>query len=199
MDQAVSTDAVKKERDEWVRAIDRLCLEWKRRSQAESENVYEVVRAPADGGAGGEEDRDRGRARAEDVKEPVTAGGPNDDGPLSSPPPPLPLPLSVPKSPGPVPSFAMVPQPPPPPPPPPLMALPMVPPKSKTRPLSKRTKAFHWDVVSQDKVILLLLILLPLLLSNLLIKIHNSHTDNSGPNSPYPVPCMRGPYILAKA
>ncbi|XP_061114738.1 uncharacterized protein LOC133139304 [Conger conger] len=42
MDQAKSTDAIGKERDEWVRAVDRLCLEWKRRSQVESRSVYEM-------------------------------------------------------------------------------------------------------------------------------------------------------------
>ncbi|XP_035238131.1 uncharacterized protein LOC118208000 [Anguilla anguilla] len=81
-DQVKSTDAVKKERDEWVRAIDRLCLEWKRRSQADSLSVYEVIQQPAGRGSSGEgvlgrrrtEDEGRGR-RGEGVGRGHGAGG----------------------------------------------------------------------------------------------------------------------------
>ncbi|KAJ8265590.1 hypothetical protein COCON_G00146890 [Conger conger] len=159
MDQAKSTDAIGKERDEWVRAVDRLCLEWKRRSQVESRSVYEVIRGPA---AGGEEDpgrrggEDRGRGRVEDGEETVPGRCSDDDGPSSPlpppppPPPQTPPPQFTPPSPGPmpVPNFAMVTLPPPPPP----MPLPLLSSKSGKGSLSKKTKAFHWDLISQDRM-----------------------------------------------
>ncbi|KAJ8369838.1 hypothetical protein SKAU_G00098660 [Synaphobranchus kaupii] len=150
-DQVKSTDAVKKERDDWVREIDRLCLEWKRRSQTESQNIYEVVPEPAvwrgggeDGGKGHSEDggrrrsEDAGRRRSEDA---VPGGCSDGDGPLF---PPAPL---VPKPAGPALHFATGP-----PPPPPPMAPPLLPSKFSIKPLSKRTKAFHWDLIPQDKM-----------------------------------------------
>ncbi|KAI1897115.1 hypothetical protein AGOR_G00079800 [Albula goreensis] len=154
-EQAKSTDAIKSERDEWVQAIDRLCLEWKRRSQTESQNVYECIGAPlrtATGGAavgigvgGG-----RGRETERGVAFPagVTVGGESSDEDVPEPKPTsLPAPPLSPRPAGPFPQFAMAP-----PRPPMAPAPPPLPSKFPMKPTSKRTKAFHWDLVAQDKI-----------------------------------------------
>ncbi|KAJ8258130.1 hypothetical protein GJAV_G00193480 [Gymnothorax javanicus] len=154
-DQAKSTDAIKKERDAWVRAIDRLCLQWKRQSQAESQNIYEVVQLPTDCRAGGAEEQGSGRMQNRESGPAQYQGkghemGPEPEenfdedrlptSPPTSPPPVLPKPIR------PTPNLPIMPPPPPALPPPPL------PSKTSTNTLSRRTKAFHWDRVPQDKI-----------------------------------------------
>ncbi|KAG9339240.1 hypothetical protein JZ751_023936 [Albula glossodonta] len=158
-EQAKSTDAIKSERDEWVQAIDRLCLEWKRRSQIESQNVYECIGAPLrTGGAGATGGTavgigvggGRGRETERGVAFPagVTVSGESSDEDVPVPKPAsLPAPPLSPRPAGPFPQFAMAP-----PPPPMAPAPPPLPSKFPMKPTSKRTKAFHWDLVAQDKV-----------------------------------------------
>ncbi|KAG7472064.1 hypothetical protein MATL_G00104550 [Megalops atlanticus] len=158
-DQAKSTEAIRQERDEWVQAIDRLCLEWKRKSQSEGQNVYECIREPGAWGGSGEARGERGSMvlPTGDARPEESSDEDKSEAKPLSPPAPLtpkpttPVPVLVPVVPSPVPvpvpQFAMIP------PPPPLApAPPPLPSKINANPRSMRTKAFHWDVVSQDKM-----------------------------------------------
>ncbi|MGH0163469.1 UNVERIFIED_CONTAM: hypothetical protein FKN15_050061 [Acipenser sinensis] len=163
--QFKSTEEIKKERDEWVLAIDKFCLHWKRKSQfkPEDDGIYSVIQ----------------KSRVMDIKdqvaekEPVSPVSGNTHPPLPTSPsepnaanavfpqtpsstqlPPSKLAQTVFQAPSPK-SPATVPPPPegvktpsvlaPPPPPPPSLSL-------QSKSISTRTKAFHWDLLSQDKI-----------------------------------------------
>ncbi|MGH0166798.1 UNVERIFIED_CONTAM: hypothetical protein FKN15_066033, partial [Acipenser sinensis] len=163
--QFKSTEEIKKERDEWVLAIDKFCLHWKRKSQfkPEDDGIYSVIQ----------------KSRVMDIKdqvaekEPVSPVSGNTPPPLPTSPsepnaanavfpqtpsstqlPPSKLAQTVFQAPSPK-SPATVPPPPegvktpsvpaPPPPPPPSLSL-------QSKSISTRTKAFHWDLLSQDKI-----------------------------------------------
>ncbi|XP_033905721.3 uncharacterized protein LOC117429890 isoform X2 [Acipenser ruthenus] len=163
--QFKSTEEIKKERDEWVLAIDKFCLHWKRKSQfkPEDDGIYSVIQ----------------ESRVMDIKdqvaekEPVSPVSGNTPPPLQTSPsepnaakavfpqtpsstqlPPSKLAQTVFQAPSPK-SPATVPPPPecvktpsvpaPPPPPPPSLSL-------QSKSISTRTKAFHWDLLSQDKI-----------------------------------------------
>ncbi|XP_029520959.2 protein diaphanous homolog 1 [Oncorhynchus nerka] len=190
-----STEAIQKERDAWVQAIDELCLNWKRTSQ--SEHFYEETRAlriydnvkdileenkSIDGqGLRGTDlvsSADNLSAGEKIESKPPTSPLPKPCSPvklLVNVPfpgpvlPPAPAPDSVPGLalvPGfvpvpvlapvldpvlvpatvPVPIPSMVPAPP---------FIPMPPPlpfKPSRKPLTERTRAFHWDEVGSDKI-----------------------------------------------
>ncbi|XP_034761772.2 uncharacterized protein LOC117412189 isoform X1 [Acipenser ruthenus] len=166
--QFKSTEEIKKERDEWVLAIDKFCLHWKRKSQfkPEDDGIYSVIQ----------------ESRVMDIKdqvaekEPVSPVSGNTPPPLQTSPsepnaanavfpqtpsstqlPPSKLAQTVfqapsPKSPATVPpppecvTTPSIPAPPPPPPPPPPSL------SLQSKSISTRTKAFHWDLLSQDKI-----------------------------------------------
>ncbi|RXM93980.1 Formin-H [Acipenser ruthenus] len=166
--QFKSTEEIKKERDEWVLAIDKFCLHWKRKSQfkPEDDGLYSVIQ----------------ESRVMDIKdqvaekEPVSPVSGNTPPPLQTSPsepnaanavfpqtpsstqlPPSKLAQTVfqapsPKSPATVPpppecvTTPSIPAPPPPPPPPPPSL------SLQSKSISTRTKAFHWDLLSQDKL-----------------------------------------------
>ncbi|MBN3319555.1 FH13 protein, partial [Atractosteus spatula] len=101
-----STEAIRMDRNEWVQAIDKFCLDWKRKSQSE-DNIRKFT--------------------------PALVGSF--------------IPPSSPNAPVPIPGFAMNP-----PPPPPVPAPPPLHNRFNAKPTSKRTKAFHWDLVSQERI-----------------------------------------------
>ncbi|XP_048872202.1 formin-F [Brienomyrus brachyistius] len=135
MDEMKGADAVMIERDKWVQDIARQCMAWKRCSQSENQTIYETI--------------------VEAMSSPFTllveeaeCVGSFDEDTLTLPPaPPSPKPCASPKPPVLVPVFPM-----PPPPPPTAPAPPPLPSKSSSKPISKRTKAFHWDPINQDKL-----------------------------------------------
>ncbi|MCI4387614.1 hypothetical protein PGIGA_G00076260 [Pangasianodon gigas] len=181
VDGQMSTEVIRSERDAWVKAINKLCMDWKRKSQ--SEHVYEeltesskiaetIKECQSEGERETETDRmqnnhesvlvpplPRPRLYAaksvplllpEPVLEPVClpALGPEQVPELKLPSTPVksPEPEPVPQLATvtlPVPTSAPTPAPPMPPP---------LPKKSKPKTLTERTKAFHWDVIMQDKI-----------------------------------------------
>ncbi|XP_067096585.1 uncharacterized protein [Osmerus mordax] len=228
-----SAEAVQTERDEWVLAIDNLCLEWKRKSQSKPMNedraakqVYDSSGDTDERSTGSEaasnfssdgdlsrsgEERDQSRpmalfgrrgsntlqipASTSDAPSPSSTN-PSYALPVSSSSPHTPTtpvvtnglvptspgPVLVPTSPGPVliptppgpvliptpPGPVLIPTPPGPvliptppvrllpsreaPPPPNIPLPPPLPSKLVFKPSSERTKAFHWDLVSSDKI-----------------------------------------------
>nr|XP_015220046.1 PREDICTED: formin-like protein 13 isoform X1 [Lepisosteus oculatus] len=172
-----STEAIKMDRNEWVQAIDKFCLDWKRKSQSEDNSIYEVIRMPEiQENKEIEQDRkknDEEEKVAEETKPAVLqlegkrASGESDVAQASTPHPPSPplfppvpavrkftpalvssfTPLPSPNAPMPIPGFAMNP-----PPPPPVPAPPPLHNRLNAKPTSKRTKAFHWDLVSQERI-----------------------------------------------
>lgn len=179
----MSTEVIQSERDAWVKAISKLCMDWKQKSQ--SEHVYEELSGSAKIAESVKE------SQSETEREPETDKVQNNHEPvLVSPIPrprvvalnvavPLPGPvlepvclpalapeqvpeLKLPSTPvktaepelvpqlgtvtSPVSTSALAPAPPMPPP---------LPKKSKPKTLTERTKAFHWDVITQDKVLYL--------------------------------------------
>ncbi|XP_041700986.1 protein diaphanous homolog 1-like [Coregonus clupeaformis] len=194
-----STEAIQKERDAWVQVIDKLCLDWKRRSQSEHfyeenkalriyDNVKDILEA--------NKSTDRQGLRGTDLvssadnlsagekieSKPPTSPLPKPSspvkllvnvpfpGPVLSPAPapgsvpgpalvpglvpvpvhipvlapvldPVPVPTTVPVPiPSVVPALPFIPMPPP------------LPFKPSRKPLTERTKAFHWDEVGSDKI-----------------------------------------------
>ncbi|MGH0183897.1 UNVERIFIED_CONTAM: hypothetical protein FKN15_018952 [Acipenser sinensis] len=163
--QFKSTEEIKKERDEWVLAIDKFCLHWKCKSQfkPEDDGIYSVIQ----------------ESRVMDIKDQVAEKEPGS--PVNgNTPPPLPTSPSEPnaanavfpqtpsstqlppsklaqtafQAPSPKPPATVPPLPEcvktpsvpaPPPPPPPSLSL-------QSKSISTRTKAFHWDLLSQDKI-----------------------------------------------
>ncbi|KAF7696118.1 formin-like protein 16 isoform X1 [Silurus meridionalis] len=175
----MSPEVIRSERDAWVQAIDSLCMEWKHKSQ--HENVYEELSESGkiletikehQSESEREPETDRVQNDCESVlvkplprhhmKVPVLLPGPI-IAPVQLPdlkPEQVPeirqLSIQV-KMPGPEPepqlatvtssvSTSGLTPPPPPPLPPPL------PINNKPKTLTERTKAFHWDVISQDKL-----------------------------------------------
>ncbi|KAB5546511.1 hypothetical protein PHYPO_G00072940 [Pangasianodon hypophthalmus] len=181
VDGQMSTEVIRSERDAWVKAINKLCMDWKHKSQ--SEHVYEeltesskIAETSKECQSEGERERETDRMQnnqesvlvpplprprlyaaksvplllPEPVLEPVClpALGPEQV-------PELKLPSTSVKNPEaepvpqlatvtlPVPTSASTPAPPMPPP---------LPKKSKPKTLTERTKAFHWDVIVQDKI-----------------------------------------------
>ncbi|KAJ8016946.1 hypothetical protein DPEC_G00012630 [Dallia pectoralis] len=143
-----STEAIQKERDSWVQAIDKLCLDWKRRSQ--SEHFYEDPRTITiyDYVKNISEEKNSPELTKTDV---VTAADYVPFGETESQPPNVLTPCSRVRAP---PSIAMAPSlsssgiPAPPP-------IPLAPPllfKLSSKCPAMRTKAFHWDEVSKDKI-----------------------------------------------
>ncbi|XP_018615910.2 formin-like protein 13 [Scleropages formosus] len=153
--QTNSTEAIAAERDEWVRAIDELCLVWKHRLQAENQSLYEIIPEPGGTNKSGEVGK---RSPSPQAQEAQLASSPDEDRdraippvPTARSPPPAylsPKPCDHPKSALLVPVFPGLPLPiaPPVPAPPPL------PSRLNVTPTSRKTKAFHWDVVAHDKV-----------------------------------------------
>ncbi|KAL4623748.1 formin-like protein 13 [Arapaima gigas] len=148
--QTTSTEAIATERDAWVQAIDELCLVWRRQVQAENQSLYEVI---AEAG-GFDRDEEVGRRTPfPQVQDAQRQRMPAEDRGRTTPPLPvphspqaeplLPKPTDLPKSP----LFL------PPLPPPLVPAPPPLPRKLNFTQPSKRTKAFHWDVVSHEKVV----------------------------------------------
>lgn len=169
----MSSEAIRSERDAWVKAINKLCIDWKHKCQ--SENVYEELTESAAIA------RPIKECQSESETEPESAMVQNNHGSALVPPLPrprisaAPVPLLGPELepaylpalgpeklrlpstpmktpvPGPVTHLpditSLIPAPPMPPP------LPM---KATQNPVTKKTKAFHWDVIIQDKVLYLL-------------------------------------------
>ncbi|KAL0157675.1 hypothetical protein M9458_045751, partial [Cirrhinus mrigala] len=174
----MTQEAITNERDAWVTAIKQLCMDWKRKSQLEhlyeapekehtdvteseskTQNNHVPIAAPPVPPASQNvpshfptapepetifleaseaEPKPIPTAQSGAVRKPdrTPSAGPVTSPAATSPapfvlPPPLPVPSAVP---GPVPPAPL---------PPPM---PM-----KSKPLSERTKAFHWDLVAQDK------------------------------------------------
>ncbi|KAM9445963.1 uncharacterized protein Hap1MRO34_024664 [Clarias gariepinus] len=167
-----SGEDVRSERDAWVEAIDVLCMDWKSKSQ--SEHVYEELRSCAKIAQSMNECRTKeerepeadrmqqnsGSALVQPIPRPRVST-PNAPVPLPRAPPvlePVPelkLPSTLVKTaePEPIPQLAAVISPmftsaliPSPPLPPPL------PRKTMTKTVTERTKAFHWDIIMQDKI-----------------------------------------------
>lgn len=181
----MNSEVIRNERDDWVRAINKLCMDWKRKSQ----HVYEELRESAKSEGAIEE------CQSEYEREAETDRVQDNNGSIEGPPltrpsvlavnvsAPLPEPMLEPvyftapgleqvpelklpstrlKTPEPQPepdtvaqlvtvtslvsASALIPSPPMPPP---------MPKKSKPKTQKERTKAFHWDVVIQDKVLYL--------------------------------------------
>ncbi|XP_060793384.1 uncharacterized protein LOC132896514 isoform X2 [Neoarius graeffei] len=174
----MSTQVIRSERDAWVKVINKLCMDWKQKTQ--SEHVYEELHGSAKIAESIKE------IQSESEQEPETDRVQNNHGsvlvlptprprvfaanvavPLSEPVlepvcfpalapeqvPELKLPSTPVKTPELVPQLATVKS--------PVStsalapALPMPPPlpqKSKPKTLTGRTKAFHWDVIMQDKI-----------------------------------------------
>lgn len=181
VNEQMSTQVIRSERDAWVKVINKLCMDWKQKTQ--SEHVYEELHGSAKIAESIEE------IQSESEQEPETDRVQNNHGsvlvlptprprvfaanvavPLSEPVlepvcfpalapeqvPELKLPSTPVKTPELVPQLATVKS--------PVStsalapALPMPPPlpqKSKPKTLTGRTKAFHWDVIMQDKVLYL--------------------------------------------
>ncbi|XP_029574671.1 protein diaphanous homolog 1 [Salmo trutta] len=172
-----STEAIQKERDAWVQAIDKLCLDWKRTSQSEHfheetralricDNVKDILEEnkSTDGqGLRGTDlvsSADNLSAGEKIESKPPTSPLPKPcspvkllvnvpfPGPVLS---PVPIPVRAPvldpvPATVPVPIPSMVPAPP---------FIPMPPPlpfKPSSKPLTERTRAFHWDEVGSDKI-----------------------------------------------
>lgn len=152
MDEMKSADTVMIERDKWVHDIDRQCAAWRRCSQSENQTIYETI-AEAQRPEVSEVDG-LGKTFSLLVEEARSVGSSDEDkssGTLTLPPAPAsPKLCASPKPPVLVPVFPMAA---PPPPPPTAPAPPPLPSKSSSKPISKRTKAFHWDQINQDKVI----------------------------------------------
>ncbi|KAL1250413.1 hypothetical protein QQF64_021418, partial [Cirrhinus molitorella] len=178
----MTPEAITDERDAWVKAIKRLCVDWQRKSQLE--HLYEAPEKAHTDDTESESKTQNNhvpvppppvppsvRPRLARTSPSAFPAAPEADNvfleaseaepkpvptapsravrkpdrmpsavPMTSPapfvlPPPLPVPSAVP---GPVPPAPPAPLPPP---------LP-----TKSKPLSERTKAFHWDVVAQDKI-----------------------------------------------
>lgn len=179
----MSTEDIRSERDAWVKAINKLCMNWKHKSQ--SVHVYEELRESAkiaetinecQSEKGREPETDRVQNNHVSVlvpplprpriKVPVPLPGPMIK-PVCLPalseqvpelgPPSIPVKTSEPE---PVSQLATITSlvststltPAPPMPPPLLMT-------SKPKLLTERTKAFHWDAISQDKVLYLQFVL----------------------------------------
>ncbi|XP_045065316.1 protein diaphanous homolog 1-like [Coregonus clupeaformis] len=181
-DHSKSTEAIQRERDAWVQAIDKLCLDWKRKSQSEHiyedpsvidlriyDNVKDIV----------EESKSTGREglRVSDLclgaADQLSGGRKVLSIPTTSPAKPVPKSRSPVKSPvnvpvpSPVPGSVIVPSPVPVPVPGPVSVpitpvipapcfIPMPPPltfnKPNRKPLTERTRAFHWEEVGSDKI-----------------------------------------------
>ncbi|KAK6303327.1 hypothetical protein J4Q44_G00257810 [Coregonus suidteri] len=177
-DHSKSTEAIQRERDAWVQAIDKLCLDWKRKSQSEHiyedpsvidlriyDNVKDIV----------EESKSTGREglRVSDLclgaADQLSGGGKVLSIPTTSPAKPVPKSRSPVKSPvnvpvpSPVPGSVIVPVPVPGPVSVPITPvipapcfIPMPPPltfnKPNRKPLTGRTRAFHWEEVGSDKI-----------------------------------------------
>ncbi|XP_053499137.1 protein diaphanous homolog 3 isoform X1 [Ictalurus furcatus] len=173
----MSTEVIRSERDAWVKAINKLCMDWKCKSQ--SEHVYEELSESAkiaetikvcqsEGEREPEAETDRMQNNCGSVLTPlqprpcvpVPLPGPvlepvchpalrPEDVPdlrLPSTPVKMPEPEPVPQLgtvTSPVSTSALTPAPPLPPP---------MPKKSKPQTLTQRTKVFHWDVITQDKI-----------------------------------------------
>lgn len=152
------------ERDSWVQAINKLCMNWKRCSQSEpmykdlkelreSRAVTGVLQQSEDGTlsyslllseeSDGEESSAPTGVRAFPLPPIPPLAKPSNPELLPTTPPPSPL------------YSALQPKVPP---PPPVPAPPPLPRKQKLP--KQRTKAFHWDLVAQDKVTSLLLLIL---------------------------------------
>lgn len=174
----MSTEVIRSERDAWVKAINKLCMDWKCRSR--SEHVYEelcesakivetIKECQSEGKREPEAETDRMQNNCGSVLTPLQprpcvpvplpgpvlepvchpALGPEDvpDSRLPSTPVKMPEPEPVPQLgtvTSPVSTSALTPAPPLPPP---------MPKKSKPQTLTQRTKVFHWDVITQDKVL----------------------------------------------
>lgn len=176
VNEQMSTDVVRNERDAWVEAINKLCVDWKHKSQ--SMHLYEELKESSKFAETINE------CRTEKDREPEADGLQNNHGSVVVPPLPRPR-LNVPVTlTGPISEpvcFLALPEPvselkvpstqvkppepdqvlqlasltslgststltPAPPMPPPLLKM------SKLKPLTTRTKAFHWDIITQDKV-----------------------------------------------
>lgn len=187
INEQMSTEVIRSERDAWVTAINKLCVDWKHKSQ--SEHVYEelrlstiiaktIIECQSESETEPETDRvqinhesvlvpplPRPRASAGNVSVPLPGAvlepvclpalGPEQvpelklsSTPVKTPEPePEPEPVAQLAAITPlVSTSALIPAPPMPPPPPM---------KGKPKPVTERTKAFHWDVVTQDKVLYL--------------------------------------------
>ncbi|KAL6483408.1 hypothetical protein MHYP_G00082800 [Metynnis hypsauchen] len=191
LNEQKSTKDVRNERDAWVKAINKQCMDWKRRSQYE--NMYEDLKE-----AQKLSDKVIKENQSTHEREPETGKMQHNNAPLLVPPQPFPwflsksravaVPIPVPapalepvtnpsmelehvpelksppvqeKSPvilaesrlAPLPQlesiqslmFSAAPTPPPPLPPP-------LPKKKKTKSQKMRTRAFHWDLIAQDKI-----------------------------------------------
>ncbi|XP_023690697.1 uncharacterized protein [Paramormyrops kingsleyae] len=149
MDEMKSADAVMIERDKWVQDIDRQCVAWRRCSQSEDQTIYETI-MEAKRPEVSEMDGLR-KSFALLVEEAESVGSSDEEkstDTLTLPPaPPSPKLCASPKPPVLVPVFPMSA-----PPPPTAPAPPPFPSKSSSKPISKRTKAFHWDQINQDKL-----------------------------------------------
>ncbi|XP_031421399.2 protein diaphanous homolog 1-like [Clupea harengus] len=152
----VPADMIQGERDSWVQAINKLCMNWKRCSQSEpmykdlkelreSRAVTGVLQQSEDGTlsyslllseeSDGEESSAPTGVRAFPLPPIPPLAKPSNPELLPTTPPPSPL------------YSALQPKVPP---PPPVPAPPPLPRKQKLP--KQRTKAFHWDLVAQDKI-----------------------------------------------
>lgn len=174
-----STEAIQKERDAWVQAIDKLCLDWKRTSQSEhfheetrALRIYDNVKDILEENKSTDGQGLRGTDLVSSADN-LSAGEKIESKPPTSPLPkpcspvkllvnvpfpgpvlsPVPIPVRAPvldpvPATVPVPIPSMVPAP---------LFIPMPPPlpfKPSRKPLTERTRAFHWDEVGSDKVLL---------------------------------------------
>lgn len=152
----IATADIQKERDSWVQAIDKLCRKWR---CPLSESMYETlqeVREPRTG-PGLRQLSDETQSDSLTQSQEVKTGGELSTAPTSVRTFPLPStpaqekprsPVRFPSTPPTSPLYSSlhpkIPLPPPVPVPPP-------PPRKQKLP-KERTKAFHWDLVAQDKV-----------------------------------------------
>lgn len=165
----ISTEVIRSERDAWVNAINTLCMEWKDKSQ--SEHVYEELKESTKLKETIKECQSECETAPENEREQISqwsglvpplpkprsmldptrlpALGPESKLPSTPVKTPQPDPAAQ-KSvtPHEVSNSTLIPAPPAPPP---------LPKKDKAKPLTERTKAFHWDLITQDKVLLCLL------------------------------------------
>lgn len=183
-----STEAIQKERDAWVQAIDKLCLDWKRKSQSEHiyedprvidlriyDNIKYIIEESKSTGREGFSVSDPVLGAADQLSE----GGKMPRNPTTSPAKPVlksrspvkssvnvPVPGSVvvPSHvhvPGPapvsVPTTLVIPAP---------SFIPMPPAltfnEPSRKPLTERTRAFHWEEVGSDKVLLRMCLFIPI-------------------------------------